>query len=131
MTCKETIRDRLVARIQFDQDTGCWVYDGAWDHNGVGRMRVGYRVYRVAAVALWVFRDVPLWAKCFRIRTCETPACANPLHFKVSDVGIGGRPKILLASAERCIRYHVRNGRTIESIARDLGVHRATVRTAL
>ena len=131
MTCKEIIRDRLMARIQFDEQTGCWVYGGAWEQNGTGRMRVGYRVYRVGAVALWVFRDVPLWAKCFRIRTCQTPACANPLHFEVSDVGIGGRPKVLLESSERCIRYLVRHGRSLSSIARDLGVHRATVRSAL
>lgn len=143
MIDKDVIRRRLLARVQRDPLTKCWIFTGCWNRKGQARMKVGCQVYRIQAVAAWVFRGIELWDDVVRYRTCKTPACCNPAHIKVASTiaealnemrrrrlfSIEGHRKLRPAQ-KRCIKFLVAKGITVGMIASDLGMNPTTIRRA-
>lgn len=85
----QELRDRLFEKLQslceVDHESGCWIYCGAWDRGGRGRMRVGRHVFSVKRVAAWIYRGGFELARGKVVAgTCGTPACFNPDHLLVA-----------------------------------------------
>lgn len=83
---KDVVYERLMEPTRFatDPDTDCMIFVGAWTERGVGRVRVGQRVYNVVRVAAWVFLGEPLWSDRCPYHRCPNPACFNPDHIGVA-----------------------------------------------
>lgn len=63
----------------------CWIWEGARDKDGYGRVRWKYRMMR-AHVAAWECehnRAVP--KNGFIMHTCDNPSCVNPSHLKLGS----------------------------------------------
>lgn len=104
---KDKVYERLMSRCETDHVTECMIYLGCWSDRGVGRVRVGQRVYNIAKVAAWIFHGVPLFRD-VAYHTCSSPACFNPEH-------VGTQATVSLAFAAR---YHAhRRGRQTDATA--------------
>ena len=78
------LADRIMAHVQFEANTGCWLWDGARDAAGYGRiLRGSARTKRRMASAhraSWLaFMDSEPGAL-HVLHRCDTPACVNPAH---------------------------------------------------
>lgn len=83
-----------MARCEADPETECWIYTGAWDQGGAGRMSVCGKTYAVARIAAWIyFPHFDLdGEEVVRHEVCRTPACFNPQHLiRVKDQGVHNR----------------------------------------
>ncbi len=141
---KKTIRKRLKSRIQIDKRTGCHVYCGAWTARGFATMRVGHKVYSIQRVVLWLAGKVELWEKCYRYRTCPTPACCNAKHIAVAAsfaealvqmrrlklFSLAGKIK-LTQRRRACIRALAKEGVPVAEIAADLGMRTAKIQRVI
>lgn len=141
---KKTIRKRLKGRIQIDKSTGCHVYCGAWTARGFARMKVGHSTYSIQRVVLWLSGKVELWERCYRYRTCTTPACCNAKHIAVAASFAAALPemrrlklfslvgKIKLTKRRRaCIRVLAEEGVPAAQIAADLGMRTAKIQCVI
>lgn len=69
---------RLLSRVKFDLETGCWLWVGCLTSGGYGSIRFRLKTYRAHRLAYEVFRDeITLPSVC---HTCDTPRCINPFH---------------------------------------------------
>lgn len=141
---KSVIRTRLLARIQRDPNTKCWIYLGFWTDQGEARMRVGDKVYSIQRVSAWLFRDLELWEPGYAYRICQSPACCNPRHVRVAetfqDALADMRQRGLfthrghrkLSDRQRaCIRVQLEFGISALEIAVDQKLNPTTVRRCL
>lgn len=83
---RDVVYERLMDPLRFETDpqTDCMIYLGAWTECGVGRVRVGQRVYNVVRVAAWCFLAEPLWSDRVPYHRCDSPACFNPDHIGIA-----------------------------------------------
>lgn len=58
---------------------GCWLWTGAKDKNGYGRIRVNGRQMH-AHVFSWEIRYCPMPPGKWGLHTCDNPSCVNPEH---------------------------------------------------
>jgi hypothetical protein len=76
------VDQRILARVNIDPTTGCWMWTGASWANGYGYMQVdglrGVGAHRVA-YSLWV-GEIPDGHHVHH--DCEQPACVNPQHLR-------------------------------------------------
>lgn len=73
------IMNRLLEKVKLDEESGCWMWQGAGDKNGYGCMSVNRRrgkAHRWMYEAVFGEFDKSLFV-CHR---CDTPACVNPFH---------------------------------------------------
>ena len=79
---KSTPIERVLARIEKDESTGCWNFQGAKNESGYGIVGLGRRGYgndRAHRVAYRHFvGETP--AGMFVCHKCDNPACCNPDH---------------------------------------------------
>jgi len=78
------LEKKLFSRRLVNEETGCWLWTGAWDSSGYGRIGftsdqgfvVSHCVHRLAA-KLWLgLKDESLVVR----HTCENKHCFNPDH---------------------------------------------------
>lgn len=99
---KDLIHERLQARTEVDSRTGCTIYTGAWEQNGLAKVRVGRRVYSITRVAAWLYLPgFKLWDV---RRVGHKPCCPNPACFSVDHL-------VVLADQAESLAAQVRNGR--------------------
>ena len=82
---RDLIHQRVLSNIREDKETKCWVWEGAWTPDDLGRIRVGDRPYTVHRVVWWLFHkgfDLAGPAVIVHARECDTPACCNPRHLR-------------------------------------------------
>ena len=79
---------KMVEACHPEPNSGCWLWAGAVDKDGYGRMRMpatlgtGHRAHRVS---FRLFRgEIP--DGLFVCHTCDTPACVNPDHLFIGTV---------------------------------------------
>lgn len=133
---KETVRNRILSRVERDKDTGCWVYCGFWDKFGSGHIKVGEIKFCVRKVVAWVYGRCELWDETYVARTCRTPACCNPRHIAVFD-GLSSfmshhqrgakRKPYITKGRVLCARLLIREGWTYQQVADEMGVSLNTV----
>ena len=79
---KSTPIERVLARIEKDESTGCWNFQGARNEAGYGIVGLGGRgagVDRAHRIAYRHFKgDTPKGM--FVCHKCDNPACCNPDH---------------------------------------------------
>lgn len=71
--------DRVMARVEQDVDTGCWLFTGSLNAGGYGRIRDGEEMTVAHRVTYRAFRGpIPdgLWV----LHSCDRPNCVNPAH---------------------------------------------------
>lgn len=76
MTLPAHIASRIDTR---SSPHGCWLWTGARDAHGYGRVRVGERVDLVHRVVFRAFRG-PIDAGLVLLHACDNPPCCNPEH---------------------------------------------------
>lgn len=136
---EQALKDRVhallqdPARCEVDPASGCWVYTGAWEADGEGRLRVGRAVYAVARVAAWLYLPgYDFWDTTRVVHaSCRNPACFNPEHLRVVAGGSAqvahqarrarGPAAGVRAHARRILALHAR-GLPDGAIARALGL---------
>lgn len=73
------VRDRIVTRIEFDTNGGCWLWSGAVDEFGYGRINIRGRNTKAHRAAFLEFTGaIPEGREV--LHTCDTPCCVNPAH---------------------------------------------------
>lgn len=74
-----TDRARFMAKVEIDENSGCWRWTGYLDRNGYGSIRVGGRSLRAHRFAWLLFRASDA-SELLVLHTCDVPACVNPSH---------------------------------------------------
>ncbi len=64
--------ERLMARVAFEPNTGCWIFSGRWDKDGYGMFHLDGRT---------IFRGRLPRAREID-HTCSVRACCNPDHLE-------------------------------------------------
>lgn len=86
-TYEERAKDRLVAKRQEDEETGCWLFTGTVTSNGYGHITFNGRseyAHRLSAV---LFLDFDLNSGLCVMHTCDRPPCFNPEHLTIGTQG--------------------------------------------
>lgn len=74
-----SLRSRLSERSLIEPNSGCWIWEGASDERGYGRIGSGKRVLRTNRASYASFiGSIP--AGVHVLHKCDTPACVNPDH---------------------------------------------------
>lgn len=75
---------RFWAKVQIAM-VGCWLWTGAKDRKGYGRVGLGTRTEGTISAHGWVCRvahgEKPTLAHMV-LHSCDTPACVNPAHLR-------------------------------------------------
>ena len=79
---KQTIEQRLWKFIEPEPNSGCWLWVGASDKNGYGRVSIKSR-------AVWAHRATyehyikPIPPTMVLDHRCRQPSCVNPSHLRI------------------------------------------------
>lgn len=140
-----TIQRRFMERVEFEPNTGCWLWSGT-TREGYGRLKIGGKAQGAHRVAYELFVGPIPPSGVSRHGTvvmhkCDTPACVNPAHLEIGsqrqnnqDRHVKGRssggsnagersPLAKIGEAEvRAIRALRLDGATVRSLARAYGL---------
>ena len=70
---------RLFGRVQVDQETGCWLWQGPVSSDGYGRIKFEDRQQQVHRIA-WQLFNGPIPPGMLVCHHCDHPACIRPSH---------------------------------------------------
>jgi hypothetical protein len=144
------VRERIEARVEYEPNTGCWLWPGATAKGGYGSIAVGKQKSRLVHVVMFEAHRAPAPTGLHVLHRCDTPACCNPDHLFVGtqadnmrDCSLKRRHKLhrnpdsqngdsnpgakLSSEAVREIRA---SSATSAALARTLGVSRKAVANA-
>lgn len=77
------LQNRMMESIEYETNSGCWLWRKYLDPYGYGRMSLNgtqYQAHRISFAMNWPLPDDLL--VCHR---CDTPACVNSSHFFLGD----------------------------------------------
>lgn len=107
------IDDRLSEHSVPEPNTGCWLWLGAVDRSGYGRMRLtgfGRRMMTGAHRMAWISRNGDVPAGMVIDHKCRVRACVNPDHLRPltprANTLAGDSPVARNARATHCKRGH-------------------------
>lgn len=75
---KTDVKDRIRSKVEYELNTGCWLWAGA--------MRAGYGTINIRAINVYAHRASYAAHKgaiprgLFVCHSCDTPLCVNPDH---------------------------------------------------
>lgn len=141
------IGERLDTQSIPEPNTGCWLWTGYMNRQGYGRLRVGGRSGRMilAHRASWERERGPIPDGLDCLHACDTPLCINPAHLflgthadNMADMvrkgRIGGERHAKAKLTWRKVlelRERRREGETYNRMAKELGMTRQGVRSAV
>jgi len=137
------VRDQafIQARVEYDLNGGCWLWNRYANPKGYGRANVRGRFFLAHRLS-WESVNGPIPDGLFICHKCDVPACVNPDHLYAGTVIDNSRDAVLRGrqphgethplaklSDEQvaAIRAESRNGRTRRDVAREFGVLPQTV----
>lgn len=138
----ERTRARFLAKV--DQTGDCWQWTAGCARHGYGRFNVTRDKPLAAHRVAYEMFVGPIPTGLHVLHRCDNPPCVNPGHLflgthqdNMDDMVRKGRSRAprgeqvkvskLTESAVRQIRDEVSQGRSQRAVARDFGVHHATV----
>lgn len=71
---------RFDSRVQPVTESGCWLWTGAWDEKGYGRIYSSRPGYEYAHRASYRTHVGPIADGLHVCHKCDTPSCVNPNH---------------------------------------------------
>lgn len=75
--------ERLMARVEMDPNSGCWLWSGSCLPRGYGTLRVVGRRRVYAHRLSYELHVGPIPKSLHVCHACDTPACVNPAHLWV------------------------------------------------
>ena len=138
---EKQIRAAFFEKVSPEPNSGCWLWTGAADTRGYGKIGIHGRTRAAHRVAYeWLVGTVP--DGLFLLHRCDTPACVNPDHLRpgtqadnIHDMHAKGRAA--LGEALNCtrltpaevlgIRFLFLLGRKQNVMARQYGVSPMTI----
>jgi hypothetical protein len=78
---RRTLKDRLFAKVQADDETGCWNWIGAKAGDGYGKIKIG-SAYVPSHRAMFELLAGPIPAGLVIDHLCRNTACCNPGHLE-------------------------------------------------
>jgi len=118
---------------------GCWLWTGAKDSNGYGRVsKVSYGESLAHRAIYSKTKNIRLNRKIYICHKCDFPSCVNPDHMiegdqfvnladaKAKGRRLGETPKIPIDVLEK-VKAAIGSGSTQRSIAKTFGLSEATV----
>ncbi len=128
------------SRIEYEPNTGCWLWSGAVDACGYGRINVAGHTRRAHRIAYIEARGaIPPGLEV--LHRCDTPCCVNPEHLttgthaaNMADMAAKGRaasksgPRNGRAKISPSLAAEIRTSEAdAQSLAAELGLHFCTI----
>lgn len=124
------VLDRLVARTEIDNTTGCWIWTGFTNEKGYGRMWVAGKLQRVHRLS-WLEHGHQIGQGERLDHLCRNRACWNPAHLEPvtnrENILRGEGPTAANARKTHCAHGHA----LVEGNIRQRGGDRAHHRECL
>jgi hypothetical protein len=129
------IRERILANVEPEPNTGCWLWSAGMSGEGYGILRFGTpkKAHRVAYNAF--IGEIP--GRLFVCHRCDTPLCVNPDHLflgtaadNAQDMVRKGRNGAQMKRHTHCKRGHEFTPANVYTYMRD-GYEIRTCRTCL
>lgn len=77
----EGLVERIMARVEFDPNSGCWLWPGSPIRGGYGQICTGHSTFRKVHRVMFEWGCPDIYVKeLFVLHRCDTPACCNPGH---------------------------------------------------
>ena len=140
---KLTLRERFLAKVCVEAESGCWLWQGLVRADGYGAMRLGGKEQGAHRVAWKLFRGeiAPGMQVCHK---CDVRACVNPDHLflgtpaeNAQDMTAKGRgrrgekhgsSKLTATQVSRIKAMLEEDRMYMSEIAREFGVSQTTIR---
>lgn len=102
-TVSTPVIERLMAKVEVDGETQCWVFTGSRQSFGHGLIRVGERVERAHRVS-YEHHVGPIPDGLTIDHLCRNPPCVNPAHLEA--VPLAENTRRGFAAREQCRNGH-------------------------
>ena len=96
---------RITAKIQLDESTGCWIWTGATFVQGYGQLWLSGRKWKVHRLTYTVLVRELSEAEVLD-HLCRQRACCNPAHLE--PVSLAENSRRARQGSERCPKGHVK-----------------------
>lgn len=106
---RSSLAARLEAKIERDPNSGCWLWAGADNGGGYGKISVGHSGRLYAHRASYELARGPIAAGLHLDHLCRTPACVNPQHLEPvtnAENCRRGKASALRPEQQMCVRGH-------------------------
>ena len=77
---RKPLIERLMSKIEVDENSGCWIFIGSKDRCGYGMIKIGRHNLGAHKVAYLMLVGDYDQSNLELMHTCDTPACINPKH---------------------------------------------------
>lgn len=86
--------ERIQKFISYEPMSGCWIWSGAWNLHGYGKLRHS-KVYWLAHRFIWTMFNGPIPDGSELDHRCHNPACVNPEHLRLASHGENMRNSLM------------------------------------
>lgn len=133
----KTALERLLSKVEFEPNTGCWLWTAFLTQAGYGQIGFNGSVQRAHRVS-YELHCGPIPDGLFVCHRCDTPACVNPAHLflgspkdNVVDMDAKGRrqgkPPVDTKLTEDAVRHIRRREMGPREYAKLYGVGRCAI----
>ena len=78
-----SLLDRLLSKIEIDNITGCWEWQGGKNNIGYGMMRDGKKMRTAHRVSYEEHNSTKIPKNLVTMHSCDNPGCVNPAHLSL------------------------------------------------